>query len=213
MKNGVKFGNKHSIDDWDLLLTSKNIESPKTKKIEVEIPGSDGIKDLTEVFGIKYYNRDLLFDFDIFSNPNNWWNLYREISNYLHGKKLKIILDQDNLFYYYGRCEITSFTNNKSVAHISILCNCEPYKYKITQTSKTYEITEGETYLFENLFKEVVPTISAENDIVFKYENNQYSFSAGTHKNLNISLKEGNNVFEIISGSGELTLIYQEASL
>lgn len=213
MKNGIKFGDKHSIDDWDLLLTSKNIESPKIKKIEVEIPGSDGVKDLTEVFGIKYYNRDLLFDFDIFSSPNNWWELHRDISNYLHGKKLKIILDKDNQFYYYGRCEIASFTNNKSVAHISILCNCEPYKYKILETNKTFEILEGETYNFENLFKEVVPTISVENDIVFVFENNQYSLSAGTRKNLNISLKEGNNYFKIINGSGKLTLTYQEASL
>lgn len=213
MKNGIKFGDKHSIDDWDLLLVSKNIESPKIKKIEVDIPGSDGVKDLTEVFGIKYYNRDLIFDFDIFSNPSEWWNLHKEISNYLHGKKLKIIIDQDKDFYYYGRCEIASFSNNKSVAHMSILCNCEPYKYKIAETTKTYEITEGETYSFENLYKEVVPTISTENDIVFVYENNQYSLSAGTHKNLNISLKEGSNTFKIITGSGNFTLTYQEASL
>jgi phage-related protein len=213
MKNGVKFGDKHSIDDWDLLLTSKNIESPKIKTIEVEIPGSDGVKDLTEVFGIKYHNRDILFDFDIFSNPSKWWELHKKISNHLHGKKLKIVLDQDDQYYYNGRCEITSFTNNKSVAHISILCNCEPYKYKITETIKTYETVEGETYNFENLYKEVVPTISVENDIVFIFENNQYSLSAGTHKNLNISLKEGSNIFEIISGNGALTLTYQEASL
>ena len=58
-----------------------------------------------------------------------------------------------------------------------------------------------------------MPTISTENDIVFVYENNQYSLSAGTHKNLNISLKEGSNTFKIITGSGNFTLTYQEASL
>ncbi len=213
MANGVKFGDKHSINDWNLLLVSKNIESPKIKKIEVEIPGSDSVKDLTDVFGIKYYNRDLIFDFDIFSDYSNWWELHKDISNYLHGKKLKITLDQDNQYYYYGRCEISSFSNTKNVAHISILCNCEPYKFKLAETVKTYDVIEGEVCIFSNLFKEVVPTISIENDIIFKFEDVQYSLSAGTHKNLNISLKEGNNTFEIISGSGNLTLTYQEASL
>ena len=48
-------------------MTSKSIGNPEPKIITVEIPGSDGVKDLTETFGsVKYKNRTLTFDFDIF---------------------------------------------------------------------------------------------------------------------------------------------------
>lgn len=213
MKNGVKFGDKHSVDDWQLLLVSKNIESPEIKKIEVDVPGGDGVKDLTDIFGIKYYNRELLFDFDIFDDYTSWWELHRKISNYLHGKKLKIILDADKDYYYYGRCKISSFSNNKSVAHISISCDCEPYKYKHEKTIVSYDVVENKTYVFNNLFKEVIPKITLTDALNFEYEGVLYSYGAGTHENLNISLKEGINEFKIISGSGTLTLSYQEASL
>ena len=36
--NGVKFGEKHTIIDWDLLMTSKNIGEavPKTNFVTIE---------------------------------------------------------------------------------------------------------------------------------------------------------------------------------
>ena len=94
MKNGVKFGDKHSIDDWDLLMTYKEIEAPKPKIIEIEIPGSDGVKDLSEAFGeIKYDNRNIITTFDLFQNYTEWNELRQEIATHLHGKKQKIIFN------------------------------------------------------------------------------------------------------------------------
>lgn len=213
MKNGVKFGNMHSIDDWDLLLTNKSIESPVPKIIQVDVPGSDGMKDLTEIFGIKYNNRNLTFDFDIFSSRSDWFNLYQKIAQYLHGKKQKIILDVDSDFYYYGRCQISNFSNGHSVAHISISCDCDPYKYKLEETELTQTVSEGSIYNFPNLFREIVPKIYLSSNLTFEYEGVSYSLSAGNHEILNISLKEGNNYFKITEGSGEMKLTYQEATL
>lgn len=213
MKNGVKFGDKHSIDDWDLLLVSKNIESPEPKTLEVEIPGADGIKDLSEFFGLKYYNRNLTFDFDIFASNTDWWELHSKISNYLHGKKLKIILDVDSDYYYYGRCKITEFSNTHNVAHITINCDCDPYKYKIQETKDVKYIEPNKICTFYNVGREVIPIIETDCNFSFEYEGIQYSFIPGKHKNLNISLKAGINDIKIISGVGKISFSYQEASL
>lgn len=213
MKNGVKFGSKHSIDDWDLLMVSKDIESPEPKIITVEVPGADGTKDLSEIFGIKYYNRTLTFEFDIFAPQKKWWTLHQEISSYLHGKKHKIILDADSDFYYFGRCKILSFTNTYNVAHLIISCDCDPYKYKLEKTIDSRAIIANKTYSFFNLCREVVPEITVTSDTNFIFNGVSYSINAGTHKNLNIVFKQGYNNIKIISGSGNFIVAYQEATL
>lgn len=212
--NGVKFGDKHSITDWDLLMTSKSIGEPEPKILTVEIPGSDGTKDLTEAFGeVNYNNRTLTFNFDLFQSPSDWWTLKEKISKYLHGKKLKIILDQDPNYFYLGRCKITNFSNDYTVAHLTIECDCEPYKYKLSETSNTKTITAGTTYTYSNLYKSVIPTLVLSAAMTLEFKDNTYILGAGTHKVLDIKFVEGNNSIKVTAGSGTLTVKYQEATL
>ena len=87
MNNGVTFGSKNTITDWDLLMISKNIGEAEAITNYVEIPGRDGTLDLTEALGeVKYKNRALTFDFDLF-NPTSFWTIQREIINYINGTK------------------------------------------------------------------------------------------------------------------------------
>ena len=210
MKNGVKFGDKHSIDDWDLLMTSKNIEDAEPKIIEVEIPGSNGKLDLSEWTGeVLYNNRTLTFNFDIFDSPSNWWTLKQEITKYIHGKKLKIVLDQDNKYYYYGRCKV-AFSNESTVAHLIIECNCEPFKYKNEITSKS--ITGTGTLILTNSKKRVMPKITSNSSMQFTFEGKSFVVN-GTLQSPDIILKEGENIITVTSGTGTLTATYQEGEL
>ena len=60
--NGVRFGEKHSITDWDLIMTYKSIGESEPKTNEVEIPGRDGTLDIPDPSGeVKYDNRPLSF--------------------------------------------------------------------------------------------------------------------------------------------------------
>lgn len=211
MNNGVKFGDKHSIDDWDLLMTGKSIPDAEPKTIDVDIAGSNGKLDLSEWTGeILYNNRTLTFTFDIFASPSNWWTLKRQISNYLHGKKLKIVLDQDAEYYYYGRCKVTDFSNETTVAHISIECDCEPFIYKKEVTTKT--ITGTGTLNLSNSRKRVMPKITSTSSMQFTFENKTFTVN-GTLQSPDMILKEGDNIIEVISGTGTLTATYQEGEL
>lgn len=211
MNNGVKFGEKHSIDDWDLLMINKSIGDAEPKTIEVDVPGANSKLDLSEWTGeVLYNNRTLIFNFDIYDSPSNWWNLKRQITNYLHGKKLKIILDQDNSYYYYGRCKVTEFSNETTVAHITIECDCEPFIYKNEITTKT--ITGTGTLNLSNAKKRVMPTITSSESMQFTFEDKIFTVN-GTLQSPDIILKEGDNIFEVISGAGTLTVTYQEGEL
>ena len=57
---GIKFGNYHSYEAFQLILASKTIGTPSPKTETIDIPGGDGVLDLTEYFGEpKYGNRKL----------------------------------------------------------------------------------------------------------------------------------------------------------
>lgn len=67
---GVTFGTYHSYDDFNLLLTSKEVAAPKVKTIEIDVPGADGALDLTEMmFQTRSGSAALLWAFS--ANANN----------------------------------------------------------------------------------------------------------------------------------------------
>lgn len=214
-KNGVKFDDKHSITDWDLLMTYKNIGEAILRTEYVIIPGRDGYLDLSDVYGeANYDNRTLDFQFDLFGSREDWWEVYDAIKSYLHGKKRKIILDVDNNYYYYGRCSVSALTHEKNVAHLSVSCNCDPYKMLVNETVVQDTVSVGDTITLNNLYKKVMPVVESTGNIVFKFNNSNFSVSEGTSfQSPDFVLKEGSNTVEIISGSGTLKFTYREGRL
>ncbi len=214
MKNGVLFGDKHSIKDWNLLMTSKNIEEAPPRTNYVKIEGRDGSIDLTEALGdVKYDSRTLSFTFEVFA-PIDYWKIKREMSNYLNGRKMKIILDQDPLYYYYGRLEITSANFEKNVGEIKIEAVCDPYKMMNDETVVSKTVKAEDKFTLYNQRKTVMPVIQSTGNIVFKFNNKQFSISDTTnYQSPDFILKEGKNEVEIISGTGTLNFTYREGSL
>lgn len=211
--NGVKFGDKHSITDWDLIMISKDMGTAEPKINEIDIPGRDGTLDIPDPSGeVKYNNRTISFLFDTLKPSSEWWTLNRKISNYLHGQKLKVILDQDPNYYYLAKLKV-SFSNDKNVGHFSISGTAEPYKYKQNVTVVTNTVTAGSTYTYTNDRKSVVPTLELSDAMTLEFEGNTYSLSSGKQKVLNIRFKEGTNSIKVVTGSGTLKVTYQEASL
>lgn len=214
MNNGVTFGTKHSITDWDLIMTEKEIGKATPKLNSIEIEGRDGSIDLTEALGeVRFSDRNISFSFDTLKKPSSWWELDAEISNYINGRKLKVILDQDPNYYYLARLTVDSFTNTRNVGHFKISGTAEPYKYKKDITTVVYEATQGNSYNFENKRKSVVPTLTLSADMTLEFDGTSYALSAGTQKVLGIKFVEGTNTIKVVSGNGTLTATYQEASL
>ena len=137
---GITFGDLRSYEDLKLILNSKEIGSPEVKVKKIDIEGADGSLDLTDFFGEpKYENVTHKFQFSTIVPQAQFLSLFSTVKNALHGKKMRIILDGDPLFYYMGRLHVSSFTTEKNVGMVSIEAVCEPYKYKLEKTvvSKT----------------------------------------------------------------------------
>lgn len=213
---GVTFGVLHSYKDFGLILNSKEIGSPKVKEKIIEIEGADGSLDLTEFFGEpKYENVQHKFQFSTIVPQAQFLSLFSAVKNALHGKKLRITLDGDPLFYYIGRIHVSNFTNEKSVGIINVECDCEPYKYKVEKTVVSVEITDTAAVILPNSRKRVVPEVQITTDSGLRIEyqgSNIWDLGSGSYTLPELELVEGENTVTV-TGTGTVTFTYQEGSL
>ena len=207
---GVKFGDYHSWKDFSLILSEKKIGAASPKTAEVEIPGGDGVLDLTEYFGeVNYKNRDLSFVFSTIVPQNEFINLFSEIQNLLHGKKMRIILDDDPYFYYLGRVSVSEFGAERSVGKITITCSCDPFKYKLFKTIVTETVNGEKEIVLNNLRKRINPVITTSVPMQIKRDNTTYALSAGTWTLPEFHLTAGKNLITV-TGYGTIEFEYQE---
>lgn len=210
----VKFGNKDSYTDFGLILMPKTRPKPSPKYEYVSIPARNGDIDLTEAFGDVFYeNLSYPLEFSVIDPINTWDDKLRTITNYLHGRKMKVVFSDDPNYYYLGRITVNELSSDRNIGLLSLDCNFEPYKYKNEVTIKEYEVSEGNTYIFPNGRMKVVPTLTLSSAMTISFNGVSHSLNAGTYKALDIEFVEGDNEISITTGSGTLKAEYQEGDL
>ena len=210
---GIRFGNYHSYDDFSLILSQKTIGAPSPKVEAIEIPGGDGVLDLTDFFGeVKYNNRNLSFDFSTIIPQADFLDLFSQIQNAIHGQKMQIVLDDDPGWYYIGRVTVPEWKTEKSIGKITIDCDCEPYKVKIAETVISAAVSGETTVILPNSKKTVVPTIDITGEVNLTYGINFYALSEGRYDLPAVKLATGNNEI-LLSGAGTATFTYRERGL
>lgn len=211
---GVLFDNLHSYTDFRLLLTSKKIEVPATKTETIEVAGADGVLDLTDFFGeVKYSNRHLTFEFATNVDKNEFITLFSEIQNALHGKRMKIILDDDPDFYYIGRVSVNEWQADRNIGLVTISCDCEPYKYKLYKTILSVNVKDELEVIYTNLRKQVTPIFTSSGNVKIEFEGQSYSINQGTSTIPDIVFKAGKNIVKYTGVNISVTCEYQERGL
>ena len=66
-----------------------------------------------------------------YGEHGNWYDIYSDVMLKLHGKKMKVWLEDEPDFYYYGRLIVANFKSEESYSTIEIQYLFEPYKYKM----------------------------------------------------------------------------------
>lgn len=207
---GINFGNKHTYDDWKLVLTNKKLGLPTPKTSSVDVEGADGVIDTSEVLSgeIKFNNRTLTFEFTMTTPYDEYNELITEISNYLHGRKLKIVLDEDEEYYYIGRCQINEWSSDKRIGKIVIQCDCEPYKYTSTNCISTANIS-GTTYVkVYGRRMTVTPKIEVDSDMIIVVDGVDRNLKANRKNEIpDLFIREGVNTLEF-KGKGIAKITY-----
>jgi len=236
---GVTFGEKHSFRDFGLILSEKEIGFPEPKVELARVPGRDGDIDLTEALGggTFFENRKLTFTFTLLSGSGgrkSWAHALSRLSNYLHGQRMKIILDADKGFYYTGRCTVSQYRSNGALGTLVVECDVEPYKFDVNQSGEpwlwdSFSLENGIIYPgtlkvdgelevnLPNRQKPVSPAFTVTSNqagvgMTAVYDGNSYYLPAGRTTVYDIRLKEGDNLITL-RGNGAVQIEYKGGSL
>lgn len=127
---------KHTYDDFKLRMTSMYIPMPEPKTQLVDLPFASGSVDLTEAAGITPYadRSGLSFEFIYFGDLLHWPIITHDLAQYLHGKKLIMIADNDIEHYYVVRLQLDSQKSSKIACKIVLTGTADPYKYALLDT-------------------------------------------------------------------------------
>lgn len=130
-----KFVGKNTWKDWHLIPTSRPVLAQAGVSTNfVDIPGRrDGPIDMTEYLtgGIVYGPRSGKLEF-IVDNDHEWWETLRmKITDYLHGQKMRMVLNDDPDYYYEGRFTLEEWRSDASNSSVVIGYAVGPYKYYV----------------------------------------------------------------------------------
>lgn len=217
MAKGTYFGGLHSNRDLGLIQQIVEVQPAQPKLNIIDIPGADGSKDLSAYPSgrVVFADRELVWTFALYPG-DNWHDRQRKVSNALNGLSCHITLDDDPGYYYVGRLSVDSYNSDRTLRQITIRAVCRPFKLKQEVTTITAALTTtAKTFDLSNDRKPVVPTITVTAETTLEWDGGSYTISAGTHKILDIQLQEGDNELraKVTSGSGSITITYQEGAL
>ena len=221
MMGKVFFDGKDTYTEYGLLLASKSISLPEVRTNMIDVPGRDGLLDASEVLTgeVTYKNRTItlkLTGVDTVSGKK-WPATISDFCNKVHGKRVKITFPEDTAHFYSGRCSVGKVGLVKMMQTIPVTVDCDPWKYKNAKTtvSRSDVGTAYKQLSLPNESRPVIPTITVAQDTTLLWGSSTINISAGDHILPDIRLASGSNTLKakVASGTGSITVTYQEASL
>lgn len=141
----------HSFTDFGLAIGNNNyIEAPEYDTYYVEVPGRDGLLDLTEMITGRptYRTREINIELGGMGDPNTWDAKISQLRNLFHGHVVKLIFDNDPTYYWTGRAEIIDYDRFRNLGTFTLaIPQADPFKYSVEEVVMgSYEIA-GASYV------------------------------------------------------------------
>lgn len=142
LNDRMEFVGKNTWDDWHLIPSSRPVVAQAAVQTNfVNIPGRrDGPIDTSEYLtgGPVYGQRSGSFEFFVDNDHEYWETIRMRIASYLHGKHLKMVLEDDPGYYYEGRFTLSEFRSEANCSKVTIGYTLGPYKYRICSSDEDW---------------------------------------------------------------------------
>lgn len=129
----------HTLNDWGFALGNNNyISDPQMETTYINVPYRDGLIDASEAISGRpiFKKRQLSFSLGGVRERNNWDAVISNLRNNIHGKKCKVILDNDASYYWYGRAFIEDFDRFRGLGQFTLnMPDADPYKYDVLSST------------------------------------------------------------------------------
>lgn len=191
--NGVDL----SIRFQMVLLDGYTLEPPEPKTYTVDIPGGNGVIDLTEALtgDVAYKNRKQEFTFAVI-DVKNFEKVKTEVSNFLHGRVFDYTMTMDPGYTYHGRFSIDSYSHeayaNGLLGQFKITVDANPYKLK-EHCAYRLNSTGGKLYRLESGRRPVHPVLECSQPCFVAFKGVETIIPAGTYRLNDIVFYNGIN--------------------
>lgn len=234
-----KEGGKRTFEDFHLIPKKRlYIDPPEFKSNMIDVPGGDGYLDASEApDGRTHFGaRKASWEFHVQRQYRNFYHhLFSEIMNYLHGRNMRIVLDDDPQYFYVGRASVNSFLSEEIDATIVIDVTTQPYKYETALSTEEWlwdpfnfeadyvrgygniRIDGQKTMEIPGSRRPIIPLFTVLLDdnsepITLIFSGAEHRLDAGSYKNTGITIMPGTNTLEF-SGHGYVSIEFRGASL
>jgi hypothetical protein len=202
----------HTGLDLGLVMEAKDLGSPSVQKNTVEIPGRNGLLDMSEALTGEpsYNNRTQTYKFIGDGSRELVLSLIDVVTSY-HGQYITIVVDDYEDWYYEGRVEV-AYVDNYNYVEFELVVDAQPFRYARELTSVSYTGITNQEITLNNRGVTVIPKIVTDAETTIVYGGVTYHLSAGTYEPEDLALRRGDNVYTITT-EGTITIEYREAVL
>lgn len=201
-KRRIVFGTYDTAANGLWTLTALALSGPELQSHYVEVPGRDGLLDLSTALTDgepRYNSRELEATFE--SSEGTYAERearIRTMTNWLDGWKLDIRLPDDPGHYMTGRVHVAKNFNDLAHASVTVTATLDPWRYADDETVvrlTTPTAKDQVATLTNNGRRSVVPLLEitgAEGDTVgLAFGTAKWALSPGTYKLPDIVLRQG----------------------
>lgn len=222
----IHIGKYEMERDFGLKLLSINLGVPEVRTEEIVIPGMNGKLDISEAStGYPVFDNAVhVLTFDVMDKSHaNWMNVIGKIRGAIHGRKLPVIIG-DEEYHYDARISVTTEKLNKAYSKVVIELDAYPYKIsnKTSMDDWLWDPFNFETDVIRhtkdinvpaviNVIGDVMPAgciFHCSNEMTLKYKDSTYILPKGDSEAPEMILDEGDNIFTF-EGSGTVSIEYR----
>ena len=229
----------HTLNDWGLYVSNTDyIKEPKQYTKYIEIPGRNGLLDVSEVVAGRqiYTSRQIEVELSGIREKKNWDSVMSSFRNKINGKVCRIIFDNDRAHYWRGRITIKDFSSLLRVGTFKIdIPNADPYKYELFSSTEpwlwdpfnfetgiiTYigaiTVSGSETVTLPHGHMPTCPDFVVSNKtsstFTVTYGSETFELSTGSNKIPSIYVGGDDDVELTFTGSAIVEIVYRSGSL
>lgn len=237
---GFKFNDKHSYNDFGLILDSKEILDPAKVKIKVSVPYMNGSYDFSTigsggdpVFGERQIQVILGFPT---GSKEELHSMYTLVLEWLKDTgRQKLIFDDIFNWYFIAEVEaVSKFEEMYRMGKLTVSFAAQPFKYNVdmfgddiwdtfnfltdyTQYDNTFDIDAFEKDVLLDIYnngRSICPIINSSVDgMKLIFNGVQYDMVQGDNKFWNLKLGNGKNTLKFSGANGTIKIIFRSEIL
>lgn len=214
--NNVGFGSVRSYTDLGLWLTDVDISIPEPRRTVIDVPGRDGVLDLTSALTprVRYKNRKITLDFAMADYQRRWISLFSAIVTALHGKQVNVVIEPDTDYYWDAFVTVDMAKCDRNKGTVRVVLDAYPYKYKAAETTVTVNASySGTLVTLTNSQMAVKPRFLASSAVTITSGSKTYNLPANTETQFDDFILTEPSTEIIVTGTGTVTITYREGIL